>query len=147
MFTVTGGDAVRILLVEDDPAAAAQTSAALRGSKVANDTSVVRTDAEVMAYLRAEPPYLHVERPDLIVIDVSSQGRDRSTLVARLKQDPQLRTLPVVALAQDSAEAERLVAGADYVLAKPLELHQFLRVIASIDTFGLSIVKLTPRLA
>jgi CheY-like chemotaxis protein len=150
MIPVADESAVRILLVEDDPADAELTIRALRRSKVANEPVVVETGQDALAYLRTEPPFEDAEQPDLILLDLKLPGMSGLELLDILKDDPELHRIPVVVLTtsenpEDITKAYDLRANC--YLTKPVDLRQFMRVIGSIDTFWLSIVTLQPRVA
>ncbi len=75
------------------------------------------------------------------------QGQ-HADLLQTLKHDPALGRIPIVGLTRAGAvDDTALTTGADHILTKPVELRQFMRVIGSIDSFYMSIVKLSPRLA
>ena len=150
MTKAADGDAVRILLVEDDPADAELTLRALRQSKVANEPEVVETGDQALAYLRREPPYQGALSPDLVLLDLKLPGISGLELLQILKDDPQLHHIPVVVLTtsenpEDITKAYDLRANA--YLTKPVDLRQFMLVVGSIDNFYLSIVTLQPRVA
>lgn len=147
MSTMNHGDAVRILVLADDPREAAAAIDALGRSKVANERLIVQSEAEALAYLRSQPPYAGAAPPDLLLLDISQAGQDHSALIRAIKSDPALHDLPILALVHDPAQGPLCAADADHVLTKPLELRQLMRAIASIDSFVIRIVTRSPNLA
>jgi two-component system cell cycle response regulator DivK len=72
------------------------------------------------------------ERPDLILMDLELAGIDGLAATRMIKSDPQLRSIPVLALsagAEADAQARAAEAGCSGYLTKPLQLKQFLAVV------------------
>jgi two-component system, chemotaxis family, response regulator Rcp1 len=136
---------IEILLVEDNAADVRLTVEALREGKVRNNLSVARDGAEAMEFLRREGPYAEAPRPDLVLLDLNLPRMDGREVLAELKADPELRTIPVVVLTTSSAEADILRSyslHANCYITKPVDLDQFVTVVKSIDDFWLTIVRL-----
>lgn len=72
------------------------------------------------------------EKPDLILLDASMPVMDGITMLAKLKDTPELRHIPVFMLSAeiDPEEAEHLIRlGAHDVMAKPFnESHMLARI-------------------
>ena len=137
---------VEILLVEDNPGDARLTREALRDAKVRNNLHVAPDGVEALAFLRQQGKHTAVPKPDLILLDLNLPKKDGREVLEEIKQDDQLRHIPVVILTtsqaeRDIAESYRLRANA-YV-TKPVDLEQFLKVVQSIEHFWLEIVKLS----
>lgn len=135
---------IEILLVEDDPGDAYLTVLALQQSKLQNTINVVNDGEQAMARLRLEPPYQQTRRPDLILLDLNLPRKSGLEVLAEVKQDPLLQTIPVVVLttsnrAEDIQGAYDLHANA-YV-SKPVELDHFLQAIRALDEFFLAVVR------
>ena len=111
----------------------------------------VATDAAAaIGLLRREGKYASAARPDLVLLDINLPGKSGLEVLAELKQDPELSSIPVVMLtsseaAQDLQQAYALHANC-YVI-KPLDLDQLLQVIQSLGEFWFSVVKLPPERA
>jgi two-component system, chemotaxis family, response regulator Rcp1 len=136
---------VEILLVEDNPGDVRLTREALRDSKVLSTLAVVRDGEEALAYLRREPPFAAVPRPDLILLDLNLPRRDGREVLASVKADPALRSIPVVILT--SSDAERDIArayelNANCYITKPVDLDQFTTVVRAIEDFWFTVVRL-----
>lgn len=136
-----------ILLVEDSPGDVRLTQEALRESKVRNQLSVVEDGVEAMAFLRREGRYSGVARPDLVLLDLNLPRKDGREVLAEIKADSSLRTIPVVILTTSDAE-EDVIKGyglhANCYITKPVDFGRFITVVRAIDDFWFSIVKLPP---
>lgn len=148
MTSVTGGDPIEILVVEDNPGDVRLLVEALKDGKVLNHLTVARDGVEAMACLRQEGGYAATPRPDLIVLDLNLPKKDGREVLAAVKADDKLRRIPVVVLTSSQAEEDILRSynlNANCYISKPVDLEQFIRVVRSIETFWLTIVKLPPR--
>jgi CheY-like chemotaxis protein len=138
---------VEILLVEDDPGDVLITREAIDGSKFANNLNVVSNGEEALAYLRHEPPYEASPTPGLILLDLNLPRLDGREVLAIVKQDPDLRRIPIVILTTSSAD-EDIVRSYDLhanaYVTKPVDFDQFMSVVRQIDDFFISIVTLPP---
>jgi len=139
---------MEILLVDDDPGDVMLTREALTGGKVSNNVHVVDDGLAAMAFLRREPPYDQMPRPDLVLLDLNLPKKDGREALAEIKADPNLRRIPVVILTTSGAEADILRSynlHANAYVQKPVDLDQFMYVVQSIDHFYLAVVRLPPR--
>jgi len=139
------GDMIEVLLVEDSPDDADLTIDALREGKVRNRVSVVEDGVEAMAFLRRQGKYANAPRPDLILLDLNMPRKNGREVLAEVKQDPNLRRIPVVVMTSSDEEEDILAAYNLHVncyVTKPVDLPQFIRVVKSIEHFWFSIVKL-----
>jgi CheY-like chemotaxis protein len=142
---MTGVLPIQILLVEDSPGDISLTRHALKQAKVANQLNVVRDGEEAMAYLRQQAPFGEASRPELVLLDLNLPRKDGREVLAEMKQDPDLATIPVVVLTTSADEADVLKAyqlHANSYVTKPVELDKFLDAVRSIEGFWLSIVRL-----
>jgi CheY-like chemotaxis protein len=138
---------VEILLVEDSPSDTELTVEALKGAKVRNHLSIVEDGVQAMEFLRRQGPYAQAPRPDLIMLDLNLPRKDGREVLAELKADVNLKTIPVVVLTTSSAEQDVLRAyqlHANCYITKPVNFDRFLEVIRSIDSFWLFVVTLPP---
>lgn len=139
---------IEILLVEDSPGDARLTKEALKDSKVANHITVAEDGIEAMALLRREGEYAEAVRPDLILLDLNLPRKDGRQVLAELKADEGLRSIPVIILTTSQAEEDIIRTynlHANCYITKPVDLDQFLKVVRTIEDFWLSIVKLPSR--
>jgi CheY-like chemotaxis protein len=135
---------VDILLVEDNPGDVRLTRELLGASRVRNSLAAVSNGVEAMAYLRNEGKYANAPRPDLILLDLNLPRMDGREVLAEVKQDPDLKRIPVVVLTSSKAEDDILKTynlHANCYVTKPIGLEQFAGVVHAIEGFWLSIVK------
>jgi CheY-like chemotaxis protein len=138
---------IRILLVEDNPGDVRLTLEAFRDSKMENPLDVVPDGVEALAYLRREGRYADKPAPDLILLDLNLPRMDGREVLATVKADPQLKTIPVVVLTTSKAEQDvekSYLLQASCFITKPVDFEQFNEVVKGIDSFWLSIVTLPP---
>ncbi len=95
MTEYDGGHLIEILLVEDSPSDTELTIEALSEAKVANHLSAVQDGVQALAFLRRENEYAAAPRPDLILLDLNLPRKDGREVLAELKADPKLKTIPV----------------------------------------------------
>ena len=139
---------IEILMVEDNPGDVRLTVEALREGKVRNNFHTVADGVEAMAFLRRQGSYAEAPRPDLILLDLNLPKMNGREVLAEIKEDPELRRIPVVILTVSKAEQDILKSynlHANCYITKPVDLDQFLTVVKSIEDFWLTIVMLPPR--
>jgi len=145
MTSHSHGEQIEILLVEDSPDDADLTIDALREGKVRNRISHVEDGVEAMAFLRRQGKHASAPRPDLILLDLNLPRKNGREVLAEIKQDPDLRRIPVVIMTSSDDEKDIVAAYNLHVncyVTKPVDLDQFIRVVKSIEHFWFSIVKL-----
>src|SRR5687768_10441541 len=121
---------------------------ALEENKVRNNLHVVSDGEAAMDFLFKRAPYTDVPRPDLILLDLNLPRKDGREVLAEVKADDGLKTIPVVILTTSQAEEDILRSyqlQANCYVTKPVKLSEFIKVVQSIDQFWLSIVELPPR--
>ena len=136
---------VTILLVEDNPGDVRLTQEALRESKILNEPHVVQDGEEAMNFLRQNGQYANAPRPGLILLDLNLPKKDGREVLAEIKSDEQLKSIPVVILTTSNAEVDIIKTyenHANCFITKPVNLEQFLTIVKSIESFWFSIVQL-----
>lgn len=136
---------VEVLLVEDNPGDVRLTMEALKEGKMLNHVSVAGDGVEAVAFLRRQGKYAKAARPDVILLDLNLPKKDGREVLAEIKNDAELRRIPVVILTTSSAEHDILKTydlHANCYITKPVDLEQFIRVVKLIEDFWLTIVKL-----
>jgi len=134
--------------VEDNPGDARLTLEAFKEAKLINNLTVVGDGVEALAYLRQQGPYANSVPPDLILLDLNLPKKDGREVLAEIKADERLMKTPVVVLTTSAAEediARAYSQHANCYITKPVDLDQFLRVVQSIESFWVSLVKLPRR--
>lgn len=147
MKDVRMGKPVDILLVEDNPGDVRLAQEALRESKVSNNLYVVNDGVEAMEYLLEKGKYKDAVYPDLILLDLNLPRKDGREVLAEIKEDANLKRIPVVVLTISSDEADILKSynlHANCFITKPIDINQFHNVVKAIDDFWFTIVKLPP---
>jgi CheY-like chemotaxis protein len=138
---------IHILLVEDDPGDELITREALQENKVRNDLHVVRDGEQALDFLYRRGGYADAVRPGLILLDLNLPKYDGREVLARIKSDPDLMTIPVVVLTTSQAEEDILRSyrlHANAYVPKPVDFDRFLAVVRQIDEFFVSVVRLPP---
>ncbi len=138
---------IEILMIEDNDGDVLLTRKALRSDKVVNRLSVVNDGIEAMDFLYRRGNYASAPRPDLILLDLNLPGRDGRQVLADIKSDPNLDTIPVVILTGSEAEEDILRSyklHANCYIVKPVDFDKIREVVAAIENFWLSVVKLPP---
>lgn len=136
---------IELLLVEDSPSDVRLTVEALKEAKVKNTLHVVTDGVEALRFLRREGEYASSPKPDLILLDLNLPKKDGREVLAEIKEDEELRRIPIVVLTTSSAEediARAYSLHANCYVTKPVDFTQFMKVIHSIESFWLTVVKL-----
>lgn len=138
---------IHILLVEDSPDDALLMREALKEAKVANALHVVEDGEAALDYAHRRRAWTDAPRPDLILLDLNIPRKDGREVLAELKQDPALKSIPVVILTTSASEEDVARAyehHANAYVRKPVGLDRFIEIINAIDHFWLGIVTLPP---
>jgi CheY-like chemotaxis protein len=136
---------IDILLVEDSPADVRLTREALKEAKILNTLHVVQDGMAALAFLRRQGQYADSPEPHLILLDLNLPKKDGREVLAEIKQDKNLRRIPVVILTTSRAEEDVVRSynlHANAYVTKPVDLKQFLEVIRAIEAFWLAVVTL-----
>ena len=121
---------------------------AFRAANMAVHMDVATGGVEAMAFLRQERTYVAAPRPDLILLDLNMPGMDGREVLAQIKMDDRLRTIPIVILTTSESEddiAKSYQLHANCYLCKPVQLSAFENLVKSINDFWLTKVKLPPQ--
>ena len=136
---------IEILLVEDNPGDVRLTREVLRETKVRNTLHVAQDGVEALDFLKGRGKHAGVARPDLILLDLNLPRKDGREVLREVKEDPDLRRIPIVVLTTSKAEADVVRSynlHANCYISKPVDLEQFISVVKAIEGFWLTIVKL-----
>ena len=139
---------IEILLVEDNPGDIRLTQEVLKEGKVHNSLSIVENGVQAISFLRKENEYQDAPTPDLILLDLNLPKKDGREVLLDIKNDPELKKIPVVVLTTSQSEEDILKVydlNANCYISKPVDFGQFIDVVKSIENFWLSIVKLPTR--
>ncbi len=139
---------IDVLLVEDDPGDVLLIREAFEHNKVHNSLHVASDGEQALAFLRREGEHADAPRPDLILLDLNLPRKDGREVLAEVKEDAGLRTIPVVVLTTSEAEEDILRSydlHANAYVTKPVDFEAFIDVVKQIDDFFVSVVKLPQR--
>ncbi|MGP8023786.1 MAG: response regulator [Methanobacterium sp.] len=136
---------IEILLVEDNPGDVRLIMEAFKNAKVYNNIQVQMDGESAVRFLLKQEEYKDATRPDLILLDLNLPKKDGREVLNIIKQDKNLKPIPVVILTTSTAEEDIIDTynkHANSYITKPVDLDQFFQVVESIQDFWLSIVKL-----
>lgn len=145
MSYVASGQAVEILLVEDNPGDVELTLRSFAENRVRNRVSVVSDGEEALLFLRRQNQHSQAPRPDIIFLDLNLPKKDGREVLTEIKADPTLMDIPVVVLTSSDAERDVLATyrlQANCFVTKPVDLAQFMNAMSAIESFWLTVVKL-----
>ena len=142
------GTTLEVLLVEDSPGDVRLTKEVLRDANGAIHLHVASDGAEAMTFLRQEGAHAHAPRPNLILLDLNLPKIDGREVLALIKADDRLKTIPTIILTTSVAESDIQASyqlQANCYLSKPVQLEAFESLVKSINDFWLTKVKLPRR--
>ena len=140
---------IEILLVDDNPADVRLTQEVFKDCRILNNLHVAKDGIEALDFLRKQGNFKDTPMPDLILLDLNLPKKDGREVLAEIKNDTELRSIPVIVLTTSEAEQDIVRSynlGANCYITKPVDLNQFIRVVYSIEDLWLTIVKLPTRL-
>jgi len=129
---------VEILLVEDNPDDVDLTIEAFKESSSQSRLHVVEDGVQALEFLRRQGSYAAVPRPDLILLDLNLPRKSGYEVLAEVKKDPALRSIPVVVLTTSAADADvarSYQLAANCYITKPVDLEAFFSVVSVVDRF------------
>jgi two-component system response regulator len=138
---------IDVLLVEDSPSDTEITIAGLEIAKLRNHLSTVEDGVQAMQFLRQQGPYAKAPRPDLILLDLNLPRKDGRHVLAEIKADPNLMTIPAAVLTASHADRDILKSSqlqATCYLNKPVDFDRLVEVVRCIDSFWIMVVTLPP---
>jgi len=137
--------ALEVLLIEDSPGDVRLTQEAFRAANNGVHLHVVNDGVEAMAFLNREGGYAQAPRPDLTLLDLNMPRMDGRQVLALIKNDDGLKTIPTVILTTSTAEDD-IVASyrlhANCYFSKPVQLEDFESLVKTINDFWLTTAKL-----
>ncbi len=145
MGTGARTDPINILLVEDSPGDIRLTREAFREARVPNHLSVVVDGVQAMEFLHRTGSYADAPRPDLILLDLNLPRMDGRAVLASIKEDADLATIPVVVLSTSDAASdiqESYNRRANSYLVKPVDVDSFFTQVRVLEDFWLKAVSL-----
>jgi len=137
----TSPASIEVLLIEDSPGDARLTQVALNEANPDINLHVVSDGVEAIAFLHREANYASAPRPDLILLDLNLPRMDGREVLAHIKANPRLKTIPTIILTTSVAEADiskSYQLQANCYLSKPVQLDAFEDLVKSINDFWLT---------
>jgi len=134
-----------VLLVEDSPGDVRLTKEVFRDTNIDIHLHVASDGVEAMAFLRREGEHVNAPRPDLILLDLNLPKMDGRVVLANIKADANLKSIPTVILTTSESEVDIVRSyrlQANCYLSKPVQLEAFENLVKSINDFWLTKVKL-----
>lgn len=138
---------MHILLVEDNPADVELTRQCFLESRIPNEIHAASNGDSALAFLRRSEPFTAAPRPDLVLLDLNLPGIDGREILAAIKRDPDLQTIPVVVLTTSDADNDILEAyrlQANSYLRKPVDLDEFIELADAMCIYWFRYVQLPP---
>src|SRR5687768_14957058 len=141
-------EVIDVLLVEDDPGDVLLIREAFEDNKVHNRLHVASDGVEAIEFLRKQGENVGAPTPDLVLLDLNLPRMDGREVLAEIKADEDLRSIPVVVLTTSKAEEDVLRSyklHANAYVTKPVDFERFIEVVRQIDEFFVTVVKLPSR--
>jgi two-component system, chemotaxis family, response regulator Rcp1 len=136
---------LNVLLVEDNPGDVRLTLETFRDANKSVRLHLAANGVEAMAFLRREGPHALAPRPVLILLDLNLPKMDGREVLAEVKGDIDLKTIPIVILTTSDTESDitrSYQLQANCYLTKPVRLEEFENLVRSVNEFWLTKVKL-----
>jgi two-component system, chemotaxis family, response regulator Rcp1 len=136
---------LQVLLVEDSPGDLRLTQEAFRDVNPFIELHIANDGVEAMDFLRHQGARANAPRPDLILLDLNLPKMDGRQVLAHIKADDGLKTIPTVILTSSEAESDVVKSyqlQANCYLSKPMHFEAFHNLVKSINDFSLTKVKL-----
>ncbi len=142
-----------ILVADDDADDRMLIEEAFDESETENRIEFVKDGEELLQYLRCEGDYADrrpESDPGIILLDLNMPRKDGRVALKEIKEDPQLRQIPVVILTTSRADEDILRTyqlGVSSFITKPKSFEELLNVVKVLNAYWMETVKLPPRLA
>jgi CheY-like chemotaxis protein len=137
--------AIRVLMVEDNPADARLLRETWERQRLALELHHVETAEEALDFLERRPPFEAAPKPDLMLLDLNLPGMSGDELLRAVRANPEHRRLPVVVLTSSAQETDILRSydlGANAFVTKPVDLEGLRQIVGGLDGFWFTIVRL-----
>lgn len=141
---------ITILMADDDPDDRLLTADALKEARLINDIRFVENGEELLDYLRKQGKFagaVDAPRPGLILLDLNMPRKDGRTVLKELKQDADLRTIPVVVLTTSKDDEDVYKSydlGVNSYIVKPVTFEALVDILQTLEKYWFEIVELPP---
>lgn len=129
-----------ILLVEDSPGDARLTIEAFKDAGNNVEIDIVEDGESALNFLKQLSPYQHKKRPNIVLLDLNLPKIDGREVLQKIKNDPSLKTIPVIILSTSEAPSDISYCYENHsncFISKPVEIDSFTKVVALIESFWL----------
>jgi two-component system, chemotaxis family, response regulator Rcp1 len=136
---------VDILVVEDNPGDALLIQEGFKMNVECNSLSIATDGAMAMDFLYKKGKYKNVSKPDLVILDLNLPKKSGMEVLAEIKANEDLKSIPVVILTSSIAEQDIMgtyLLHANSYVRKPFVFEQFVSIIKSLEEYWMNIVKL-----
>jgi CheY-like chemotaxis protein len=139
---------VTILMADDDPDDRMLTEDALKEAHLANDIHFVEDGEALMDYLYHRKAYADPAsspRPSIILLDLNMPKKDGREALKEIKNDPELRRIPVIIMTTSKAEQDIVRSydlGANSYLTKPITFDELVVVMRDLGKYWFNIIEL-----
>ena len=126
-----------------------EATAILHGERRIAYGELERRSRAFAQVLRRQGAFAEMPTPDLVLLDLNLPRRDGREVLEDIKQDPQLKHIPVVILTSSQADEDILRSyrlHANCFITKPVDLEQLTKVVQGIEQFWFTLVKLPPEI-
>lgn len=141
----TNSRRMRILVVEDNPGDIRLLKEAIDNAGIPSHVDSVDNGEDAIAFLRQQGEYTNAKRPDLVLLDLNLPRKDGRDVLAHIKDDVELRRIPVVVLttSQSDSDVHRVYdLHANCYIQKPVDLDEYMDVIQACENFWFKVVRL-----
>src|SRR6266404_1736518 len=145
MSTITSALPLEVLLAEDNPGDVRLTREALKRGRFRVNLNVAQDGEAALAYLRKQGEYGNAARPCLVLLDLNMPRKDGRQVLAEMKRDPDLDSIPVVIFSSSELEKDIITSyrlHANCYVTKPMDLHKFEQAVHAIEEFWFESAKL-----
>jgi len=137
---------LRLLIVEDEPGDARLMQLAMQKNNYDVELHDANDGFEALRFLRREGErFSQAPRPDMILLDLKMPGLSGLEFLAQIKQDEQLRVIPVVVVTTSALDADVVAAyklGAAGYVPKPADINDFVTAIRKLGEYWFKLVRL-----
>lgn len=137
-----------ILLVEDNAFDRFLIQMALKETTIAYQLTTAVNGDEALEYLTRSTASDRFRRPDLILLDLNLPRKDGREVLAEIKSNPRLRTIPVIVLTTSRADSDVYQSYDGHVncfITKPIDVEKFTDVVKAVSNFWFSVAVLPPK--
>ena len=138
---------ITILMADDDADDRVLTKEALEDARLVNDLRFVENGEELLEYLRRQGKYAppaDAPNPGLILLDLNMPRKDGRTVLKEMKEDPELRSIPVVVLTSSKADEDIYKSydlGVNSYIVKPVTFEALVDILQTLEKYWFQIVE------